>query len=105
MAMLDEILELTARVEAAIEEGDWLAAGDFDRRRQELLSALLGEHEAAELDSDTRQTLQQVLARNKASVTRLAEQRRELVGTQQRLRRGAVAVRAYTDAGGARTGD
>ena len=105
MAMLDDILELTAAVETAIEEGDWLAAGDFDRRRQELLRSLLAERSAAELDADTRQALEQVLARNEASVARLTEQRRDLAGAQQRLRRGAVAVRAYTDAGGAHPGD
>jgi len=105
MQMLDDILELTASVEAAIEEGDWLAAGDFDRRRQELLRTLLGERNAAELDNEARDALQQVLARNQASVAKLAEQRGELIGTRQRLRRGAVAVRAYSDAGGVRTGD
>jgi hypothetical protein len=105
MQMLDEILELTASVESAIEEGDWLAAGDFDRRRQELLRTLLGGRNAAELDSDTRDALKQVLARNQASVARLAGERGELIGTRQRLRRGAVAVRAYSDAGGVHTGD
>ena len=103
--MLDDILKLTAAVESAIEGGDWLAAGDFDRQRQVLLHALLAERSAADLDGETRHALQQVLARNEASITKLSEQRGELTGTRQRLRRGAVAVRAYTDAGGARPGE
>ena len=101
----NDILKLTAAVETAIDDGDWLAAGDFDRQRQALLHALLAERSAADLDAETRQTLQQVLARNEASISRLAEQRGELIGTQQRLRRGAVAVRAYTDTGGVRPGE
>lgn len=103
--MLDDILKLTTAVEAAIEDGDWLAAGDFDRQRQALLHAMLAERSAADLDAETRQALQQVLARNEASITRLAEQRGELTGARQRLRRGAVAVRAYADTGGARPGE
>ena len=105
MAILDDILELTAAVETAIEVGDWLAAGDFDRQRQALLHALLAERSAADLDTETRQALQRVLARNEDSIARLTEQRSELTGTQQKLRRGAVAVRAYTDAGGVRPGE
>lgn len=105
MAVIDEILELTAAVEAAIDDGDWLAAGNCDRRRQALLSQLLSERSESELDSDTRAALQQVLARNEASVARLTGQRQDLAGTQRRLRRGAVAVRAYQDAGEAHARD
>jgi len=103
--MLDEILELTAAVEAAIDGGDWLAAGDFNRRRQELLQALLGERGTAELDAGTREVLTEVLARNNASVARLSEQRGDLAGSQQQLRRGVIAVRAYQDAGEVHPGD
>lgn len=95
MSMLDEILDLTAAVEARIDDGDWLAAGQLNQRRQQLLTDLLARQAAGQLDADTREVLLDVLARNQASVARLRTEQHQLAGVSQRLRDGAQAVRAY----------
>ena len=42
MAALDDILKLTDRVEACLDDGDWAAAAELNAERQTLLTGLFG---------------------------------------------------------------
>ena len=95
MSPLDEILELTDAVEAAIEAGDWPAAGVLNGRRQNLLQELFAGRAPGDLDARTREVRRDVLDRNQATVSRLQGQQRAVASATQRLNQGGAAVRAY----------
>jgi len=104
MSILDEIIALTGEVEAQIEQGDWLAAGELNQRRQQLLTNLLAGRAPGQLDPDTQEVLRDVLARNQATVVRLRSEQQQLAGVSQRMNDGVSAVRAYNLNAGADAG-
>lgn len=95
MAGIDEILRLTERVEACIEDGDWVAAGEANARRYQLLEAFFADVPGGDLDPGTRAALTDVLARNRDTVARLQRERGAVEADQQRLNAGRNAVLAY----------
>ena len=109
MTDVDRILELTDRVEAEVENGDWLQASRLDAERQELLSELLANDGVRKLGDHARQLLRDVLARNQRTVHNVETQRYELGAASRRLADASQAVHRYRivegDAGPAKTED
>ena len=99
MGPLDQILALTAAIEARVDAGDWPGAAALDGERRTLLADLLAAQHGA-LDRTARGVLEELLARNRATLAQ-AEQQRAALGTALRkLGESPAAVRAYTRAAG-----
>ncbi|RMF95828.1 MAG: hypothetical protein D6727_09825 [Gammaproteobacteria bacterium] len=94
MSLLDEILALTDTVEACIEQGDWLAAGEANAQRQALLHSLCSDG-GDSLDERTRVVLREVLDRNRAAEARLLRDRGRIGADASRIGRNRGALRAY----------
>lgn len=98
MTSLDDILDLTDRVEASLDDGDWIAAAQLNAERQELLTALFADRAPGDMDQETRDILRDILARNETAAAKVRLEQ-ELVATkQQRVHHSAAAVLAYEQA-------
>ena len=95
MNKLDRILELTDRVEAEVDQGDWLQASRLDAERLRLLSGLLANNGVSKLGDQARQLLSDVLARNQHALHAVETQRHELASASRRLAEASKAVRKY----------
>lgn len=101
MTLLDRILALTAAIEAHVADGNWPGAAALDRERRTLLAELLAAQPGA-LDGVARGVLEELLARNRATLAQAEQQRQELGAALRTLTDSPAAVRAYTRAGPAR---
>jgi hypothetical protein len=83
VASLDDIVALTAAIEARVEAGDWPGAAT-------LLSARPGG-----LDRTARGVLEELLARNRATLARVEQERAAVGAALQALAQSPAALRAY----------
>lgn len=97
MTLLEQVLELTTRVEQQLDAADWSGAAALEAERQRLLGQLCEGERIRELDQDDRQVLRALLARNQRAIERLESERRGMMALAGELARGPAAVRAYQD--------
>lgn len=97
MTLLEQVLELTARVEQQLDAADWSGAAALEAERQGLLGQLCEGERIRALDQDERQVLRALLARNQRAIDRLERERRGLATLAGALARAPAAVRAYQD--------
>lgn len=97
MSLLDQVLELTARVEQQLDAADWSGAAVLEAERQQLLGQLCAGDRIRALDDDERQVLRALLARNQRAIERLEVERRGMSARAGELARGPAALRAYQD--------
>lgn len=98
MSALDEILNLTDRVEASLDGGDWIEAAALNAQRQELLTRLFAGRAPQDIDPETRDVLRDILARNESAAARVRIERELVASKQSRIHHSAAAVRAYEQA-------
>jgi hypothetical protein len=98
VTLLDQILALTATIEARVEAGDWPGAAALDGERRELLARLLA-GQPTRLDTGTRRLFEELLARNRATLSRAEARRSEVGDALTTLAQAPAAVRAYTLSG------
>jgi hypothetical protein len=95
MTGLDQIMALTAAIEDRVNAGDWAGATGLDIERRHLLCELFEADPAAARDNGTRTVLEQLRARNDATVAGLAGAHQALAAAARNLKAAPVAVRAY----------
>jgi hypothetical protein len=95
VTLLEQILALTATIEARVEAGDWPGAAALDAERRELLTRLLA-GQPTQLDAGVRRLFEELLARNRATVARAEVQRTEVGDALTTLASAPTAVRAYS---------
>lgn len=95
MSTIDQILELTSRVEDCIDGGDWGEAAALDNQRCELIGRYLNEVGDGPGRAAAASMLRELLARNELAM-RKVQVMRELISEQSSdLRAGDSAVKAY----------
>ena len=95
MKHLARILELTDAIEARVADGEWSVAAGLDRERRELLAEALAEAPEALSRANARGLLEQLLARNEATVARVNAARSDLEDEARRSTAGVPALHAY----------
>lgn len=100
MQALDTILALTESVERHVERGEWAEAGTLDAERCRLLAGLFADPAAARELAAHRDVLRELLARNRQTIERVEDRRRELAAESAEARRATGAVHAYRSAAG-----
>lgn len=96
-AELTAILALTDEVQAAIDGGDWLRAGELEETRRGRLESLLATSTAAELapGAAMRTALEALDERGRHLVGTAHHHRRRLLREASLVKTGAAAVDAY----------
>ncbi len=95
-ALVPKVLELTDRVEAAIESGEWLLAQELESERRGLLEQLASAPDAGDL----RGTFTALEARNRRLVGLVEHQRRRVLREAAVARSGQAGAAAYAELGG-----
>ncbi|MCC5793145.1 MAG: hypothetical protein JJT85_00230 [Chromatiales bacterium] len=95
MSLVEQILDLTARVEACLESGDWGTASALEQERQGLLARYCDGERIRALGEQERNLLRALLERNRSAISRLEQARADLGATASLLTRGQGAIRAY----------
>ena len=95
MKHLDRILALTDAIEARVADGEWSVAAGLDRERRELLAEALADAPEALSLGNARGLLEQLLARNEATVARVTAARAGLDDEARRTTAGVPALHAY----------
>jgi hypothetical protein len=91
---LDRILALTTAIEDRVADGDWSGAAALDVERQALLVRVCTAPGLV-VDSGTRELLEQLLARNNATIARVRSARQELDQEVRRFAAAPVAMASY----------
>jgi hypothetical protein len=95
MQALDQILALTETVEQHVERGEWLQAGALDAERCRLLAELFARPGATTDLAAYRDVLQELVMRNRQTIQRVQERKRELEATAALAGRSGNAMQAY----------
>lgn len=95
-ALVPKVIELTDRVEAAIESGDWPLAQELETERRRLLERLASAPEAGDL----RATFTALEARNHRLVGLVEHQKRRVLREAAVARTAQVGAAAYAEVGG-----
>ncbi|MBL8225772.1 MAG: hypothetical protein JNM50_10600 [Chromatiales bacterium] len=98
MTLLDQILDLTAAIEASVDGGDWAGAASLDTERRALLGDLLATQPGGVVEPAARAVLADLVRRNQATVTRVERERQAVGMALRQLHDSPAAVRAYTRA-------
>jgi hypothetical protein len=91
---LAEVLELTDRVQAAMDSGDWLAAQDFETQRRAALERLVAERGTG---GDMVGALAQLHERNQRMIGEVHHHRRRVLRDAALVKTGQSAASAYGD--------
>lgn len=94
--LVAEVLELTDRVEAAIESGDWALAQELEGERRRLLEQLASAPDAGDL----RPTFTALEARNHRLVGLVEHQKRRVLREAAVARTAQAGAAAYAELGG-----
>lgn len=100
-ALVAAVIELTGRVEAAIESGDWPQAQELERERLRLLERLA----AAPGAPDLKATFSELEARNWRLIGLVEHQRRRVLREAAVARAARDGAAAYTELGHASVSD
>jgi hypothetical protein len=95
MQALDQILALTETVEQHVERGEWLEAGALDAERCRLLAELFARPGSAADLAAYRDVLQELVVRNRQTIQRVQEQKRQLESAAALAGRSGNAMQAY----------
>lgn len=95
MNTIDTILELTTRVEEAIDAGDWPEAAALDVRRCEVIGQYLNEVGDGPGRVAAAQMLRELLARNELAMRKVQVMRELVTEKTTELRAADAAVKAY----------
>jgi len=95
MTLLDQIMALTAAIEARVADADWAGATDLDLERRELLRELFAVHPDVARDGSSRAILEQLRARTDSTSAALHDTRRALSAAARQLQAAPGVVRAY----------
>jgi hypothetical protein len=91
---LAHILELTDRVQAAIDAGEWLAAQDVEVERRAAIEQLVAEQGAG---VDVKDALAQLQTRNQRMIGEVHHHRRRVLRDASMVKTGQSAASAYGD--------
>jgi erythromycin esterase-like protein len=92
---LAEVLELTDRVQAAIDAGDWSAAREAETRRRAALEQLVAEQGAS---GEFATALAQLQERNQRMIGEVHHHRRRVLRDASTVKTGQSAASAYASA-------
>ncbi len=95
MNCLDRIMELTDDIEERVLAADWAGATGLDIERRQLLGELFARHPDAAHDSENRAILEQLKARNAATMAAVGSARQVLTIAARQLDAAPAVVRAY----------
>jgi hypothetical protein len=89
---LAEILELTDRVQGAIDAGDWLAAQEAETQRRAAIEQLVAERGTG---GDLARSLAQLHERNQRMIGEVHHHRRRVLRDASLVKTGQAAASAY----------
>jgi hypothetical protein len=92
---LAEVLDLTDRVQAAIDAGDWLAAQEAETLRRMALERLIAEQGTG---GDLTRSLTQLHERNQRMIGEVHHHRRRVLRDAAMVKTGQAAASAYAEA-------
>ena len=95
MSCLDRIMELTDVIEERVLAADWAGATGLDIERRQLLGELFGRDPDAAQGSANRAILEQLKARNEATMASVTSARQVLTMAARQLDSAPAMVRAY----------
>ena len=95
MNRLDRIMELTEVIEERVLAADWAGATVLDIERRQLLGELFVRNPDAAQGSDNRAILEQLKARNEATMAAVSSARQVLNIAARQLETAPAVVRAY----------
>ncbi len=95
MSCLDRIMELTDVIEERVLAADWAGATGLDIERRQLLCELFAHDPDAAQGSANRTILEQLRARNEATMTAVTSARQVLTIAARQLESAPAMVRAY----------
>jgi hypothetical protein len=91
---LAQVLELTDRVQAAMDAGDWLVAQDIETQRRAAIEQLVAEQGTG---GDMTSALEQLHARNQRMIGEVHHHRRRVLRDSALAKAGQSAASAYAD--------
>jgi hypothetical protein len=94
-AELAEIIDLTERVQAALDAGDWLRAGEIDAERRRRLELLVVERAELAGDRAASDALATVQRRTFEMIGQVHHHRRRVLRDAATLRTGQTAADTY----------
>ena len=95
MNCLDRIMELTDVIEERVLAGDWAGATGLDIERRHLLGEIFARDPDAAGINRNRAILEQLRARNEATITAVGSARQVLTIAARQLESAPTVVRAY----------
>lgn len=95
MTTLDKIIDLTVRVEACVDAGDWPEAAALDVQRVEVIGRYLNEVGDGPGRDAAARMLRELLARNELAMRKVQVMRELIVEKNAELRASEKALRAY----------
>jgi hypothetical protein len=95
MNCLDRIMELTDDIEERVLAADWAGATNLDIERRQLLGELFARNPDTAKNGENRAILEQLLARNNATMATLGSARQALTIAARQLDAAPTVVRAY----------
>ena len=95
MKCLDRIMELTDVIEERVLAADWAGATNLDIERRRLLGELFARDPDAAQGSENRAILEQLRARNEATMASVTGARQALTIAARQLDSAPAVVRAY----------
>lgn len=95
MSTLDEIIDLTVRVEDCVDSGDWAEAAALDVQRVEVIGRYLNEVGDGPGQAAAAHMLRELLARNELAMRKVQVMRELIVEKSGQLRASEKALKAY----------
>jgi len=92
----DEVIALTAEMEAHIDSGEWEKMVALERRRRERLERFFSQGVPPERADAVAEAIESLMAREKAMIERCEGSKHALVQNLLNLNKSARAVNAYT---------
>jgi len=95
MSTLDKIIDLTVRVEACVDSGDWVEAAALDVQRVEAIGQYLNEVGDGPGQAAAAHMLRELLARNELAMRKVQVMREFIAEKSTQLRASESALKAY----------
>jgi len=95
VSTLDKIIELTERVEACVDDGDWGEAAALDVQRVEVIGQYLNEVGDGPGQAAAAHMLRELLARNELAMRKVQVMRELIAEKTTQLRASDAALKAY----------
>ncbi|NND54978.1 MAG: hypothetical protein HKN56_08425 [Gammaproteobacteria bacterium] len=95
MSTLDDIIDLTVRVEDCVDAGDWTEAAALDVQRVEVIGRYLNEVADGPGQAAAAHMLRELLARNELAMRKVQVMRELILEKSSELKASDKAVKAY----------